>query len=53
VDKLFKRGSLIVKSDPVSYSRDPVASLISNPLINDLLPVLDFNWSILNPLLVT
>lgn len=34
-DLLFKQGSLIVKSDPTSYSRNPVAPLTGDPLASE------------------
>lgn len=42
VDKLFKQGTLIVGLNSVSYSKDPVASLISVPLISKTI-LTDFN----------
>ncbi|KAK4448828.1 hypothetical protein QBC34DRAFT_406775 [Podospora aff. communis PSN243] len=48
-EELFKRGTLIAESDPRSYSGDPVASPSGDPLVNDVLPILEFDWSALDP----
>lgn len=46
-DELFKRGTLIVESDPASFSGETEA-VAGDPFSSEVAPVSDFGWSSLD-----